>query len=71
MFSLENLHQILVCTATGKIILLQIDLFHNLSVKNNKLDDNFSLNDEFNYIMYDLSIKVNTTIILPTRYDKK
>jgi hypothetical protein len=70
MFSLENLHQILICTAAGKLLLLQIDLFHNLSVKNNKLDDNFSLNNEFSYVLYDLTIKVNTVTVLSTRYEK-
>ena len=71
MFSLENLHQVLLCTANGKIMLLQVDLFHNLSQKNNKLDDAFSLNDDFNYYTHDLSIKVNTYILLPTRYENK
>lgn len=71
MFSLPEQRQILLCASNGKIMLLQVDLFHNLSLKGNQIDDSFMLNDEFSYCTYDLSIKINTSVLLPSRYDKK
>lgn len=72
MFPLQNTNQILICTTSGVIMVLKVDLFHSLSLRNNNFDHNNEpgLNDELEYFVIDLSIKVNTSIVLPTRYDK-
>lgn len=70
MYSVEPLQQILLVTSNGKIMQLQIDLFHSLSVKNNKIEDSFSFGNDFNYYVHDLDLSLSSSILLPTRYDK-
>lgn len=71
MYSLENIGQIVLCNSNGLLILLKVNSFHALSLRNNKIDENINLEDDLNYFIIDLSIKVNTTILLPSRYDIK
>ena len=60
MYPLQNMSQILVCTESGIIMMLKVDLFHRLSLRNNNFDHNNEpgLNDELEYVVIDLAIKV-------------
>ncbi len=73
MTSLEPMHQILICTSDGQILQLQIDLFHDLSIRNNNIENDFIIqnDDDFIYILYDLRIKIKTCLILQSRYEQK
>lgn len=73
MYSLENIAQILLCTANGLLIVLRVDSFHALSMRNNKLDEagNSASIDDMSYFLINLEVKVNTTVLLPSRYDIK
>lgn len=71
MIPLENTLQVLMCTLNGSILLLKIDFFHGISLKNNRFDRNdANLANELEYTLLDLHLKVNTCIIVPTRFDK-
>jgi hypothetical protein len=71
MHPFETTNQILICSSNG--ILLFLDLNNkqntNSSINKNKNDNNNT--NEIEYLLYDLSVKIYSTIILPTRYDKK
>jgi hypothetical protein len=68
MIGMEDMSQILLCTENGIILLLKLDRLHALSAKNN---DDFELVDkELEYLLVDVSLKVNTCIVLPNRYEK-
>jgi len=68
MFGMEDMSQILLCTENGMILLLKLDRLHVLSARNN---DDFDLVDkELEYLLIDVSLKVNTCIVLHSRHEK-
>lgn len=71
IYPLENLRQILVCNSYGTIIFLKVDAFHTVSLQNNRIDPSINLDDDVDYFATDLSIKVSSTVLLPSRYDTK
>jgi hypothetical protein len=71
MYALENMSEMLICNASGSIVVLKIDSFHSLSLKNNKFDQSINLDDDMGNFAVDLAIRVNTTVLLPSRYDVK
>ena len=74
MYPMENVSQILLCNANGLLILIKVDSFHTLSTRNNKIETAAFANPfdaDISYFLIDLSIKVNTSVLLPSRYDIK
>jgi hypothetical protein len=71
MIPLESMIQMCICTVNGSILLLKIGHLHEISLKNNRFDRNEpNLSNELEYTLVDLHLKVNTCIIVPTRFDK-
>ena len=70
MFAIESSFKILLCSSNGMIVLVNVEAAHNLSLKNN--DSNFDsyLPNELEYHINDISVKINTVLLIPTRFDK-
>jgi hypothetical protein len=68
MHPFETTNQILICSSNGILIFLDLNIKQS-SVAS--IDKNKNNNNEIEYLLYDLSVKIYSTIILPTRYDKK
>lgn len=60
IYSLDNLDKLLMCSNDGTILILKAVDFKSMSPA-----------DDLEYIMFSLSIPVYSSIILPTRYDKR
>ncbi len=71
MFPLENIRKILLVSSNGFIVLIDVDLTHELSLVNNDILFEKNMPVELDYFITDISIKVNTAIVLPTRYEKR
>lgn len=70
MFPLENLRRILLCTSNGSLLLINVEAAHELSLSNNSVD--VCLTDhELGYVLIEIPIKINTCLILPSRYEKR
>ena len=70
MFPLENLKRILLCTADGSLLLINVEAAHELSLSNNNVDI-FLTDHELGYVLIEIPIKINTSLILPSRYEKR
>jgi hypothetical protein len=68
MHPFETTNQILICSSNGILLFLDLNIKQNLNASINKNSNSIN---EIEYLLYDLSVKVYSTIILPTRYDKK
>jgi hypothetical protein len=70
MVSIESFNRILLCSSNGMIILINTESAHNLSLKNNDFNFDNILDTELEYYLNDISIKIFTTQLIPTRFDK-
>lgn len=70
MFAIENSFRLLLCSSNGMIVLINTESAHNLSFKNNDLNYDSCLDAELEYYINDIAIKINTALLIPTRFEK-
>jgi hypothetical protein len=70
MFALESIRKILLVSYGGTILLLNVEQTHEISLHNNEMSASM-FDIDLDYFVTDITYKINTSIILPTRYDKK
>ena len=71
MAALESLRKLLICTGSGSILLLNAEQAHEISSRNNPIENDNLFENELEYVLIDVPIKINTSLILQSRYEKK
>lgn len=70
MFAIEAIRRILLCTSHGGILLLNVEAAHEISLSNNSINNDTVFDDGLEYILIEIPIKINTSMILQSRYEK-
>ncbi len=70
MYGMESLKRVLVCTMSGSILILNVEMAHEISVSGNRLENDLAFDEGLEYVLVEIPIQINTCLILQTRYEK-
>jgi len=70
MCGMESSQRLLVCTESGSILILNVEVAHGISAGGNKLENDVLFEEGLEYVLVEIPIRINTALILQNRNEK-